>query len=109
MIVSVRPCGPGGRDVDSAETGRGARRRRDVRRRVAGPALFLGRRARRLYCLDRVTGAVLWERTAYTGLPKVKAASAAARWVLCGVAMTRASTFGSFTRICQSWVARANP
>lgn len=36
------------------------------------PVADLSEHTWKMYCLDRVTGVILWERTAFTGLPKVK-------------------------------------
>jgi outer membrane protein assembly factor BamB len=36
------------------------------------PVDDLSEHAFKIYCLDKETGKVLWERTAYTGVPKVK-------------------------------------
>lgn len=44
-----------------------------------------------------------------TGFPAAKAASAIARCVACGLAITTASTLGSATSSCQSFAARWNP
>ncbi|MFI5078592.1 MAG: PQQ-binding-like beta-propeller repeat protein [Vicinamibacteria bacterium] len=55
------PGGDAGADADSTVT-----------LKEVGSIPNHARHAWRLYCLDRATGRVLWERTAHEGMPKVK-------------------------------------
>jgi outer membrane protein assembly factor BamB len=43
-----------------------------VNLREGGSMAMTSRHAWRLYCLDRATGRILWERTAHEGVPRVK-------------------------------------
>jgi outer membrane protein assembly factor BamB len=43
-----------------------------VNLREGGSVAMTTRHAWRVYCLDRTSGRILWERTAYEGVPKVK-------------------------------------
>lgn len=55
------PAGGGGAVADATVT-----------LKEGGSIANTSRHAWRLYCLDRATGRVLWERTAHEGMPKVK-------------------------------------
>ena len=65
FVTSAVPlAGPGGdAGVDADST---------VTLKEVGSIPNHARQAWRLYCLDRTTGRVLWERTAHEGMPKVK-------------------------------------
>jgi outer membrane protein assembly factor BamB len=64
VTTAVILAGAGGEAAAAADAA--------VNLREGGSVPVTSRHAWRLYCLDRATGRVLWERTAHEGVPRVK-------------------------------------